>query len=544
MQVYCHQCGKEIPAQNIDFERRLATCPNCNTLLNISNQLVLSEPEWPNPLFPQGLAVTRQNDELVITRRWFRGHHLGLLIFALFWNGVLLVEAFAFLSWGYFLLPHTWIGLGILYYVLTGLFNITVITVNKKQLSVRHRPFPAFGHKKVDVSTIDQLYAKEKQHRNKGGVNYSYEVHALIQNKPTTLIKGLDSPLQALYLEEEIERLLAIEDKWVQGELGVKEAANWSSWRNVAEANNLTFIPSKLAEGTRIQGHYQGYDLGIIILREGQKRDGRLLTRLTFTRPTPLTAETEPTLTLKQALLRFDQLPARLLEGPELKIEGEAHKLVFELPEIITKARHLQYLINAGCELLDLYTQLLKIGAEAIPALQPLMADRNNIFRSLISSLVQDIGTITLSLRLRLSQLLCRQCLRRFTAHQVETSWLRAMTYYGCRACQRSVNPFLADQVIAVLDSRMAEKTSQQDQTLRVNWLEHRQLFDFEAVEIIHAADEDIERFAVQVGNDTDEQRRDHYQTMPCLVAPGCPLSANSHRILERTFKLVTTAGG
>jgi hypothetical protein len=542
MQVYCHKCGQEIPAQNIDFEQRLATCPNCNTLVNLSDQLVLSEPQWPDPLLPEGLKVTRQSDELVITHRWFKNHHLGLLIFALIWNGALVIAAFSSLSWGYFLLPHTWIGLGILYYVLAGLFNVTTITVNKHQISISYHPFPAFGHKKIESSTIEQLYAQEKQHRKKNQVSYSYEIYALIQNKPILLIRDLASPLQALYLEEEIEKFLAIEDKWVQGEIGAKEAASWNTWRNIAETHGLTFIPSKLAEGTRIQGHYQGYDLGIIILREGQKRDGRLLTRLTFTRPTPLPAETEPTITLKQALLRFEQLPARLLEGPPLKIEGEAYKLVFELSEIITKARHLQYLINAGCELLDLYAQLLRIGAEAIPALQPLMTDRNNIFRPLLSSLVQDIGTITLSLRPRLSQLLCRQCLLRFSAHQVETSWLKAMTYYGCRACQRSANPFLADQVVAVLDSRMAEKTSQQDQTLRVNWLEHRQLFDFNAVEIIHAADEDIERFAVQVGNDTDEQRRDHYQTMPCLVSPDCPLSPNSQRILERTFKLAVSS--
>jgi hypothetical protein len=170
------------------------------------------------------------------------------------------------------------------------------------------------------------------------------------------------------------------------------------------------------------------------------------------------------------------------------------------------------------------------------------MADRNNLFRTLFSSLVQDIGTTTLSLHHRLAQLLCRQCLMRFSAHQVETSWLKAMTYYGCRACQRSANPFQVEQVVAVLDSRMAEKTVQQDQTLRVNWLEHRQLFDFNAVEIIHATDEDIERFAVQVGNDTDEQRRKHYQTMPYLVSPDCPLSPNSQRILERIFKLAVSS--
>jgi hypothetical protein len=61
-------------------------------------------------------------------------------------------------------------------------------------------------------------------------------------------------------------------------------------------------------------------------------------------------------------------------------------------------------------------------------------------------------------------------------------------------------------------------------------------LFDFEQVEIIQATDEDVERFAVQVGNDTDPVRQPHYAQMQRFIAPQCQLSENSLRVLQIMF--------
>jgi hypothetical protein len=61
-------------------------------------------------------------------------------------------------------------------------------------------------------------------------------------------------------------------------------------------------------------------------------------------------------------------------------------------------------------------------------------------------------------------------------------------------------------------------------------------LFDCDWVEINQATDEDIERFAVQLGNDTDPLRRPRYREMRCLVGPECHLSENTLRILKNMF--------
>jgi hypothetical protein len=88
----------------------------------------------------------------------------------------------------------------------------------------------------------------------------------------------------------------------------------------------------------------------------------------------------------------------------------------------------------------------------------------------------------------------------------------------------------------------MAAQPVQQGQTLRVNWLLRRALFDFDSVEIIAASDEEVERFAVQVGNDTDPARQPRYRKMECLIAAGCALSSNTVRVLRQIFGQVTVS--
>ena len=85
-----------------------------------------------------------------------------------------------------------------------------------------------------------------------------------------------------------------------------------------------------------------------------------------------------------------------------------------------------------------------------------------------------------------------------------------------------------------------------QDGVLYVNWLQHRSLFDFDRVEIIQATDEEIERFVVQVGNDTDLVRQIRYPQMRCQVSPDCHLSENTLRVLRTRFGevTVTSEGG
>ena len=93
---------------------------------------------------------------------------------------------------------------------------------------------------------------------------------------------------------------------------------------------------------------------------------------------------------------------------------------------------------------------------------------------------------------------------------------------------------------MAVLDNAWPEHIEPKDRFLYVNWFKQPTLFDFNQVIIIQATDEQVERFAVRVGNDTDPYRKQRYTSMPCTVSPACQLSQNTLKILQRTFAQVT----
>jgi len=91
-------------------------------------------------------------------------------------------------------------------------------------------------------------------------------------------------------------------------------------------------------------------------------------------------------------------------------------------------------------------------------------------------------------------------------------------------------------EVVAVLDETMAAAGVEEGGVLRANWLERREPFDFDAVQIANATDAEVERFAMAVGNDMDEVRRERYALLRCEVAPECRLSEHTLRVLRSTF--------
>ena len=152
--------------------------------------------------------------------------------------------------------------------------------------------------------------------------------------------------------------------------------------------------------------------------------------------------------------------------------------------------------------------------------------------------LLQAIGQETTArLAYRADRMLCPHCLTFCGAHIASMLEDFNVRYYGCRMCKQS-RRLWEGEVVAVLDAGMGVGPIHQHGETRVNWLAWRELFDFHSVEIVQATDEDVERFAVQVGNDTDPFRRPRYGQMQCVVKPECKLSENTLRILDSVFQL------
>ncbi|MCB0212941.1 MAG: hypothetical protein KDJ52_26600 [Anaerolineae bacterium] len=118
----------------------------------------------------------------------------------------------------------------------------------------------------------------------------------------------------------------------------------------------------------------------------------------------------------------------------------------------------------------------------------------------------------------------------------IDRPWRRDWQFYGCRTCRRSHQLLhRTEAMVAVLDNK-AKGFTVKDGVIRAQWFTRRTLFDFDRVEILRATDEEVERFAVQVGNDTDAVRRPRYPTIHCTIAPECQLSTNTLRILQNSF--------
>ncbi|MCB0156279.1 MAG: hypothetical protein KDF65_15900, partial [Anaerolineae bacterium] len=137
---------------------------------------------------------------------------------------------------------------------------------------------------------------------------------------------------------------------------------------------------------------------------------------------------------------------------------------------------------------------------------------------------------------------LCKRCYAKCVEHNIDLS-LQRITYYGCRICHQSRELIEAD-AIAILDTNMTQETIHQNGMVMVNWITYRKMFDFCKVRIEQATDEDIERFAVQVGNDADPIQKLRLKGMRCEVSQICSLSENTIRILQHIFGQVVFTDG
>ncbi|MCP4399210.1 MAG: hypothetical protein GY801_18150 [bacterium] len=342
----------------------------------------------------------------------------------------------------------------------------------------------------------------------------------------------------------------------------LKEAKRFSLWQTLAASKQLTLVPGKSPrhEPPYITGTYRHHHLKLETFAKSQvwwHNSTRLL--VSVDNLTQVSPQNKPYLPDEQ-VARKDAIglltptsPHYILKEAQLKGAITARTVdrkvyvCYEQAGIENDLEYLGYLFDLLSDLAEAYSAVVAPGGAAVPYLKDMLA--RNHHESIASELLRAIARDTTArIGDRASQVSCPSCLTRYRAHNV---WLESseyinipgyglwrpseITYYGCRICGQS-REFLEGRLVAVLDSRMDTEQVQHDSTLRVNWLMRRALFDFDEVEIVQVSDEEVERFAVQVGNDTDDFRRSRYREMSCKIAPDCGLSENTLRILKSTF--------
>ncbi|MBW2457050.1 MAG: hypothetical protein JRI68_21220 [Deltaproteobacteria bacterium] len=249
MAIRCKACDNPIPSDDVNLDRMVAKCRKCHSVFDFGDQLgekpaaTVGRTVRTDVPMPEGLRVEHgeagtfggagyraqpgQRSEVTIVRRWFKpSQDIFLLFFAVVWNAFLVFwYKTAFTGdapWIMIVFPlgHVAVGVGIGYRALAGLLNRTIVAVTPTALTVRHTPLPWLGKRDLAADELTQLYCMDKVHQTKQGSRTSYEVHAALANGSSlSIVKGLTDLGQALYIEQEVEKALNIEDVAVPGEL-------------------------------------------------------------------------------------------------------------------------------------------------------------------------------------------------------------------------------------------------------------------------------------------------------------------------------------
>ena len=224
----CPSCASSLRAEDLDQSRGIITCSYCRALMTVPESLGISPPPPPKPQvpLPDRISLKETMHGLEVRRRWFTPAALFLLFFCLIWDSFLISWYTVALRPGapllmlVFPLFHVAIGVSLTYWTLATLFNTTVVSVERGDLKVSHGPLPWAGRIRVPAVDLSQLYCKEKVRHGKNGPRYSYEVWGALSNGASRKLvaAGLGKE-QALFIEQEIERVLGFKDRRVAGEM-------------------------------------------------------------------------------------------------------------------------------------------------------------------------------------------------------------------------------------------------------------------------------------------------------------------------------------
>jgi len=327
-------------------------------------------------------------------------------------------------------------------------------------------------------------------------------------------------------------------------------------WQEFAQENNLRFTPASFFNGSNvcINGQYQGYRIELFTTSHQRKVNNK----------TQDYTCTHANLLFEQHNLDDEEIVIIEQLSPKKYVETHIIKLLFPNGLICRHRNNFQITIEAGminyqhkggiinyqhegfeenkdylarladmlCDLADNCAKVVFLGGEVVPALQAIIDRERHPLGSIALYLLEAIALQSHYLKDTKPNLFCPHCLEHYETQKIRLPRQLDTTYFACPVCHQNRNHF-AGQVVVLLDSQMEKEQFQTEDMLKVNWFAHREVFDFDAIEIERATDEDVERFAVQMGNDTNESRRLHYRKMSCVISPMCQLSENTIRILE-----------
>ena len=109
-----------------------------------------------------------------------------------------------------------------------------------------------------------------------------------------------------------------------------------------------------------------------------------------------------------------------------------------------------------------------------------------------------------------------------------------------CRQCKKTSFGISVTNVALVIDQNATWKSKLVNGIFKLNLKLLEDLPDFNVVEIGHHTAEDIERFCIQIGNDSDMHRVPTYKKIAYRALPGISMSQKSIALLDKFFLPMT----
>jgi hypothetical protein len=424
-------------------------------------------------------------------------------------------------------------GIGLIagYLGLAACLNKTVVTISPEKIETTTNPLPGFiwRTRQLKVETLDQVEAVRTL--------LTHELQAVCEKKRVVLLGSLPETA-AFYLEEAINDYLGLP---LPVEPRPYNKQEWAELYKFAEEHQLGFRISKASAAPVLTGLYKGCQLKIRLFQVAWR--SLYLTSLTLSGvqrevlPLPTLAQDQSTAQVAQLLETLLLRASNLSLSGTVALSPDGQHLLYEEDRLRRDPAVLQEMSDIMVEFLKLYPRLANLGTFALPFLQPL-AVKEHPFQPVLKQLLHHIAKESQNrLGERSRPSLCPTCFRRCISQELKLSLTDRLSYYGCRACGQNLEFLEVEKrVVALLDTQMSQNYLLREGVLFVNWLLHRQSFDFDEVYIRRATDEDVERFASQAGNDTDPLQQPRYSPMRCLIWPEAELSENSLKILQHTF--------
>ncbi len=244
--IVCHTCAAPIPAKDIELSLMIAKCTSCDAVFSFADTVGHTEQEVVGRILGDDSAPAERvmptdhkvkvkadtDNQLTLSMGWFSAQTLFMAMFAVFWNGFLLVW-YAIGITGFlagesgmiimllFPVLHVAAGFYVGYTAICGFVNSTTISVDRTGIEVVHGPLPWPGNVSLQAQDVDQLYVVPRVITGKNSTRTVYDLKAVDRGgSEITVLRTLEDDRAALFMERRIEQWLGIEDRRIAGQHG------------------------------------------------------------------------------------------------------------------------------------------------------------------------------------------------------------------------------------------------------------------------------------------------------------------------------------